>query len=904
MNKLLIGMAMTAVATAAVAQSKLNAVEWTKVGEGLQVNIKGTDLGEPKVLRAWGGKSYLLEFNAALGASAKKEAVNFAGVEYIQATWFTPRPAKVRVHLRLDPTADIKLVKAEDGWTVNVNVNAALAGGNSGIRLVKENTKETANTTVPAPTVRFEPGKNEPKKAEPKKTEPKKSGEMTLNELFASNDPGFKVVATPKPGPKPINAPLPKPQANGLNFNPNVLSNVVPSKAEAQGRVDLEFVNTDVVQVLRAIALDGDVNIVTASDVKGAITVSLNRVSVMEALNLVTALAGLTYAKAGNTYVVAADPARLRSFSQMGGTVDTRVVPIFSGQGSQVKSAVMKSANFEGGGTFDIALPSESGAADAQAGGGSKSAGGAAAEAESGNGGGGAQSGGGNGGGGNAPTGSKDTYVVLIGPAARLDALEKSVRRVDEQICVALGIDIPSSTAMVRKTYSPKGTKATFLLAAVGGSAVTQMSPNYAKIGNVEVFATPLTSVGDQVLTLYGRQNEVDRLLTHMESIDQVAEGSGDVMVYDVKFMDPRGLKQDLEQQFPGLDVALIAANAGSPGLFKEMSTTQSASGGGQSSSTSSQSSAGSAEVKTESGSLDGITLPFSELEKQAYGMKIRLRGPKAALEQAMAYLSKVDVSPKQIAIELRVMDLSREEGLRLGIDWSMITSGGVNIFRVNQGTGESPGVAGNASTSANIGRYNASVTATLDSIANNRNLIARPNMFAYDGRQSELFVGDVIRYIESIQSTQTGITVTTKELPVGVRLAVLPRIGGDGEITMDVRPVVSTLNGFTSVPGGGQLPQTSLRIAQNTLNIASGETIAIGGLIQDNDVKRNSGIPILKDLPFIGKLLFSRTENSRRRTELVFFLTAKVVDRSNRADAADPRHNRPTPPAPGSGGN
>jgi type II secretory pathway component GspD/PulD (secretin)/uncharacterized protein YggU (UPF0235/DUF167 family) len=898
MNKLLIGMAMTAVATAAVAQSKLNAVEWTKVGDGLQVNIKGTDLGEPKVLRAWGGKSYLLEFNAALGTSAKKDAVNFAGVEYIQATWFTPRPAKVRVHLRLDPTSDIQLVKAEDGWTVNVNVKANAAKGNSGIRLVKETTNNSITATVPAPTVRFEAGKTEPKKAEPKKAEPKKSGEMTLNDIFASNDPGFKVVATPKP----INTPLPKPKANGLNFNPNTLSNIVPAKTEVQGRVDLEFVNTDVVQVLRAIALDGDVNIVTASDVKGTITVSLNRVSVLEALNLVTALAGLTYAKAGNTYVVAADPARLRAFSQMGGTVDTRVVPIFSGQGSQVKSAVMKSANFEGGGTFDIALPSESAGAEAPAGGGSKPA-----DAESGNGGGGANQGGGNTGGGsanNATGGSKDTYVVLIGPAARLDALEKSVRRVDEQICAALGIDVPNSTAMVRKTYSPKGTKATFLLAAVGGGAVTQMSPNYAKIGNVEVFATPLTSVGDQILTLYGRQNEVDRLMANIEAIDQVAEGSGDVMVYDVKFMDPRGLKQDLEQQFPGLDVALIAANAGSPGLFKESSTKQSASGGEQSSSTSSQSSAGSAEVKTETGSLDGITLPFSELEKQAYGMKIRLRGPQAALEQAMAYLSKVDVSPKQIAIELRVMDLSREEGLRLGIDWSMITSGGVNIFRVNQGTGESAGVAGNASTSANIGRYNANVTATLDSIANNRNLIARPNMFAYDGRQSELFVGDVIRYIESIQSTQTGITVTTKELPVGVRLAVLPRIGGDGEITMDVRPVVSTLNGFTNVPGGGQLPQTSLRIAQNTLNISSGETIAIGGLIQENDVKRTSGIPILKDLPFLGKLLFSRTDNSKRRTELVFFLTAKVVERGNRGDAADPRHDRPTPPPPTRGGN
>jgi type II secretory pathway component GspD/PulD (secretin) len=432
------------------------------------------------------------------------------------------------------------------------------------------------------------------------------------------------------------------------------------------------------------------------------------------------------------------------------------------------------------------------------------------------------------------------------------------------------------------------------LLASIAGGS-TEKSPTYAKIGTVELYATPPTSVGEQAISLYGRTNEVNRLIDNMKALDQVGEGADQFIVYEVKYMDPRALKQDLENQMPGLQVSVAPANAGTPGLFKEESKKQEASGSSQTSETKSQSTSGSTEVKGDTGDLNGLGLPFTNSEKQAFPMRILMRGSKDKIEKALAYLTAVDVEPRQVALQLHVMDLSKEDAERIGIDWGLLTSAGLNFGRINQALGDSAATGGTVSSNAGLpSGKNLSVVATLDAIANNRNLIARPNLFAYDGRQSELFVGDVIRYIESIQSTQQGITVTTKELPIGVRLAVLPRVGGDGKITLDLRPVVSTLNGFTPVPGGGQLPQTSLRIAQNTLTMEDGETIAIGGLIQENDVKRVSGFPILKDLPILGKLLFSRTDNSKKRTELVFFLTAKMVTRENRVNAANPMANEP----------
>ena len=98
--------------------------------------------------------------------------------------------------------------------------------------------------------------------------------------------------------------------------------------------------------------------------------------------------------------------------------------------------------------------------------------------------------------------------------------------------------------------------------------------------------------------------------------------------------------------------------------------------------------------------------------------------------------------------------------------------------------------------------------------------------------------------------------------------------------MTLDLRPVVSFLTGWKRVSVQGfaaELPQTSERIAQQTIPMKSGETFAISGLIQSQDVNQLKGIPILMDLPIIGAL-FRRTTTQTIRKELVVFVTAKSI--------------------------
>ncbi len=417
-----------------------------------------------------------------------------------------------------------------------------------------------------------------------------------------------------------------------------------------------------------------------------------------------------------------------------------------------------------------------------------------------------------------------------------------------------------------------------------------------AKVGSVEMFATPSGSISDQVIVLYGRETEVNQMLTNMENIDAVGQSRGDYLIYEVHHLDPRALREELLVQVPGLSVSIPSNAAANPNLYvagaargesAERVGTSGAASGTAGNDTATRE--GQVSLQADTGEAQGLTLPFRDAEKVSVPMKLVLRGSKEQIQNALQYLSVVDVAPKQVALELRVMELTKEDALRVGLDWSILTGGTVKSLRFNNGIESSSATPGTASGVLGFaGGGTLSILSTLDQLANNRNLIARPNLVATDGRETELFVGDVVRYIKSIQATQNGITVETGEVPVGVRLAVLPRVGGDGQVTLDLRPAVTTLNGFTPVPGGGNLPQTGLRIAQSTMTVNSGETIAIGGLIQDVDRKRESGIPILKDLPIIG-MLFKRTENSRTRSEVVFFLTAKVVDSTNRKDAANP---------------
>lgn len=728
-------------------------------------------------------------------------------------------------------------------------------------------------------------------------------------------------------------------KANGYSTRTGVLV------SDPGPMVSLDFVNTEVAQIVKALALQSGANIVLAPEVSKLhqVTVTLNQVPLTEALDLVTTVSGLKYSKIGSSYVITGSNNFNYVQKQLGGhrdgMLETRVIPIYSGNAKELKGAVTSAiSQLDDHSEYEMILPGEPGGlvkqvkrTDSQAPASGGAAGGASGGADQASTGGAAATGGGaadqtgatppaggqagsadqsggagaTAGAGAQPTelrGTKSQFIVLVGPSSGIDQIEGMIKDTDARFCQAKGVEAGGDPTIVRSTYPIQSHDMTASQLALA------LKPGISNMDfKVDLYWPPDT-FPNQVMIVEGRRNEVNKVLELLQTLDKSGYGD-DTQIYEVKFSDPRALREDVMSQVPGLRASLVPASAGNPRIYvpgsysgsksqvttnaQQQGSTGGGTTGGAGGTTSSQGPAQggsqSKAVKGDVGQVEGLQQPFNDFESDSQPMKLVLHGTPDQIVKADKYLALVDVTPRQVALEMRVMELSREDALNFGIDWSILTGGTVKTINLNQSL-LNPG--GN-SIGAHIGgrKWSANVTATLDSIANKNNLIARPNLLALDGRETEIFIGDIIRYVTSIQSTQQGTTVTTASLPVGVRLAVLPRIGGDGTLTMDLRPVVSFLKSFTAVPGGGQLPQTSVRISQSTVNIKDGETIAIGGLIQDQDVKQSSKVPILGDLPFIGQL-FRKVQNDRQRSEVVFFLTAKVVDPADRKNAANPEEN------------
>ncbi len=836
----LTGLGALLLASAVWGQGHIDSVSAKGEGDSATISIVGQNLPQPKISKAW--NYYILQFDAKMDGGNRKIAVGAGGVDSAKLTWFSRRPSRLRLTMHTDGHHKPKLAKCESGWCVYFG---------------------DAKPTAVAP-------------------------KSVAQEAFPTEVPAIQ---------------MPHVAAS------QTVSTVTTVNREMQARVTLDFVNTDVVQILKALAMQANVNIVTSPDVAGKLTVSLGSVPLGQAMDFVTTMSGVRYTRIGDTYVVAT-PAKFADMVQMlGGHADisteTRVVPLYSHQGSQVKAAVLKSVPISTLlGKYDLLLSSEDiGITQEQRVTPPGATGGAAAPDKQ------------DGGKGNdtnistrtqAPKGdSPDNYMVIVGTPARLDEVEHMARAVDARICDAMGVRIPSSNGIVQRTYEPRGISAEELVAAM-------KSDKTFNFGEVQMYATPKTSMSRQVVVISGRGTEVDNMIAVLNTMDTMSDGGPSGMeIVDLKFVRPQLAMIEVLDAVPGIRAKLLPApvdpNTGvhmvessrqvstasgnaSPAGGQSGSSGGGGAAGGGASGGSSTSGAGMSGVGVSPiQSAEAVTNWTADTMSYSVPMRLMLRGTAQQIEEAKRFLDMVDVQPKQVALELRVMELSNEDALSVGLNLSLLTGGSLSSLVLNEGLGDASTPGGVSAGLGFKGGGSFKGVGTLDSIANKNNLIARPSILASDGALTHIFVGDQVRYVESIQSTQNGVTIQTNQINVGVDFYVTPRIGGDGNVTLDLRPTFSILEGFTPVPGGGKLPQTSSRSASSIVNIKSGETIAIGGLITDQDQKNYSGIPILKDLPLIGRL-FGRTTNDRIRKEVVFFITAREVNQRTRGGAANPK--------------
>ncbi len=868
----LLGLGVIA-AVASHAAGRITGVSVVKVGKGVEVLIHGSNLGKPKAGFQETATNYALEFDAQLAIKPTKLNIWQNGLESIQPVF-----AEGKTKLKFKFTEPINAIISNDPNGLKVSFEQV------DLMAILLSEPELKQPTEAAQTLKVAPTSTSTAKVMPKVAPTIKA---PVDFLLATKQPAvLKTTKAAQPFatlPAIVTAPkkvayTPAPAASEPVIEP--IKPMVPSsgtKASTESRVSLDFVDTQIVNIIKSLALQTRTNIVTSPDVTGKLSVKLEKVTVGEALNLVTSLAGLKYAQVGKTYVVTteakfAETVRLAQGAK-NDAIMSRVVPVYSGQTVQVKMAVLKSVSSETPfGRYEIMLPSEKTVVSGGPAPSDKDSKGASTSTAS----------------------NDDPYVMLIGSPGRLDEVENLIRNIDKQLCVALGIKPPKTQEFITKSYIVHGGRAADLIEALAGKGKTN-------VGNVECFATPSNSIAKQTIVLRGNSDEVEGVLSAFEALDSdQAATMTEFQVFDLKYTDPRSVREALIANIPGLSVVIAPNAVLNPKVYQEDrlrnqseqrgTDTPAPQGGGtlaasgnqngmQAMQGGQQGGQGGQQTQLQGDKTDantGLVLPFDAFEAVGMPMRLIMKGSKDQVDRAVQLIGQMDTPPKQVSLELRVMEVSREELLRLGINWNLFTSGAVKTIRLNN-----PGATtGDRTVGVSVqGRdVSGDVAAMLDSISNGSRLISRPNMICNDGRSNEVFVGDVIRYIESIISGQNGPTITQGTVSTGVRLAAFPRLGGDGTINLDLRTKVVYLKGWEVVQQiGGRLPQTSERTAQNSITLRDGETFAIGGLIQQEDRKQMTGLPFLKDLPIFGQF-FRSTTRDRVKTEIVIFVTAKMV--------------------------
>jgi general secretion pathway protein D len=187
-------------------------------------------------------------------------------------------------------------------------------------------------------------------------------------------------------------------------------------------------------------------------------------------------------------------------------------------------------------------------------------------------------------------------------------------------------------------------------------------------------------------------------------------------------------------------------------------------------------------------------------------------------------------------------------------------------------------------------------LTATLKALSTKTKmeLLSRPSIMARNNEESTITIGSEVPFIKNSQVTDDGRVLNTVEYEdIGIILTVTPHINGDGMVELEVAPEISAIAEETvQISDSVTAPTFAKRSAETHVVVPNGKTVVIGGLMEDKDRDEVRKVPVLGDIPLVGRL-FRRTIKAKDKTELLVFLTPHVVVGKTATTLTEPETKR-----------
>lgn len=241
------------------------------------------------------------------------------------------------------------------------------------------------------------------------------------------------------------------------------------------------------------------------------------------------------------------------------------------------------------------------------------------------------------------------------------------------------------------------------------------------------------------------------------------------------------------------------------------------------------------------------------------------------------AALKRLDVLPIQVLIEASIAEVTLNDELKYGLQWSYKgPNGNITFSEASNGaiSQQFPGLSflytGNVKIPA--------VLNALETLSDVK-VLSSPKLMVLNNREATLEVGDQVPI--AVQSSVATVgsnspIVNSLELQqTGVILHITPRANKSGEVILEVSQEVSAVVPTTT--SALDSPTIQQRRVASTVSVRDGQTLALGGMIQETYSKAGDGIPFLRRIPLLGEL-FGSTDKKRTRTELIVLLTPHVI--------------------------
>ena len=258
-------------------------------------------------------------------------------------------------------------------------------------------------------------------------------------------------------------------------------------------------------------------------------------------------------------------------------------------------------------------------------------------------------------------------------------------------------------------------------------------------------------------------------------------------------------------------------------------------------------------------------------------------------LKNVAKYLEEVEGSvQRQVMIQAKLVEVTLNDEFKMGLNWSAITrlsslniagtlSGGKMIAQtLSPGTGV-----------FQVGISDHEFSALLDAMAQQGkvNILSTPRISVMNNQKSAIKVTrsevyyEIKTDIDPVTRKET-TSATSKTVDIGIVLEVVPQISAEGQIIMDIHPIITEKVGDSILETSTvklSTPILAVREANSVVKIRDGQTMVMAGLIQEKKSEKDTSVPVLGRIPVLGAL-FTRTERSGQKTELVVFLTPTIL--------------------------